>query len=68
MLAFVDYSKPFKVHMDATGLGLGAGLYQTQEDGPDRVISCTCRALAKSERKYPTHQLEFLALKWAVTE
>ena len=43
VLAFVDYSKPFKVHTDASGLDLEVVLYQTQGDAHDRVISCASR-------------------------
>ena len=57
-----------KVNMDASGFGLGAVLYKTQGDGSDRVISYASRTLSKSVRNYPTHKLEFLALKLAVTE
>ena len=39
ILAYADYSKPFKLHTDASGLGLGAILHQTQEDGIDRAIA-----------------------------
>ena len=39
ILACADYSRPFKLHTDASGLGLGAILYQTQEDNTDRVIA-----------------------------
>ena len=67
-LAFAEYSKLFKVHMDASGLGLWAVLYQTQGDGPNRVISYASRTLSKGARKYPANKIEFLALKWAVTE
>ena len=38
-LAYADYSKPFKLHTDTCNLGLGAVLYQTGEDGLDRVIA-----------------------------
>ena len=62
------YSKPFKVNTDAGQLGLGAVLYQKQEDGMNRVIGHVSRSLSKSEKKYPTYKLEFLALKWAVIE
>lgn len=42
-------------------------LYQHQ-DGKDRVVSYASRSLKPSEKNYPAHKLEFLALKWSVTE
>ena len=39
ILDYADYSKPFKLHTDACNLGYGAVLYQTSEDGLDRVIA-----------------------------
>ena len=36
--------------------------------GVKRVIAYASRGLCKSERNYPTHKLEFLALKLAITE
>lgn len=47
--------------------GLGAALYQEQE-GNLRVIAYASRGLSQSESRYPAHKLEFLALKWSVTE
>ena len=67
ILAYPDFHKPFKLYVDASGIGLGASLYQSQDEGPDRVIAYASRSLTKSEAKYPAHKLEFLALKWAVT-
>ena len=67
ILAYADYSLPFKLYTDASGTGLGAVLYQEQ-DGKERVISFASRSLKPSEKNYPAHKLEFLALKWAVTE
>ena len=67
VLAYVDYSLPFKLHIDASSTGLGAVLYQNQ-DGSDRVVAYASRSLKSSENNYSAHKLEFLALKWAVTE
>ncbi|MEW8546424.1 MAG: ribonuclease H family protein, partial [Candidatus Thiodiazotropha sp.] len=67
VLAYADYSLPFTVHTDASLDGLGAVLYQNQ-DGRERVIAYASRSLKPSERNYPAHKLEFLALKWAVSE
>ena len=68
-LAFPDYNIPFSVHCDASQQGLGAVLYQKQ-DGKDKVISFASRSLTDPEKNYNLHsgKLEFLALKWCVTE
>ncbi|KAL1252085.1 hypothetical protein QQF64_019881 [Cirrhinus molitorella] len=52
---------------DASGTGLGAVLVQVQE-GVERVIAYASRGLSPPETRYPAHKLEFLALKWAVTD
>ena len=67
ILAYVDFKKPFKLHTDASILGLGAVLYQEQ-DGVEKVISNASQSLSKSESKYTAHKLEFLCLKWAITD
>ncbi|KAK7883969.1 hypothetical protein WMY93_027092 [Mugilogobius chulae] len=67
VLAFADPKKPYLLHTDASATGLGAVLYQEQE-GQKRVIAYASRGLSRSESRYPAHKLEFLALKWAVTE
>ena len=68
MLAYPDFTKPFKLHIDACDRGLGAILYQDQPDGQEKPISFASRSLSKAESNYPAHNLEFLALKWAVTK
>ena len=51
ILTYADYTKPFKVHTNASEEGLGAILYQTQEDGTDQVIAYISRSLKTSELK-----------------
>ena len=68
ILAYADFSKPFKLHTDVCGTGLGAFLYQTWEDGTKAVIAYASRSLNKAESHYPAHKLEFLTLKWAVVK
>ncbi|XP_024658169.2 retrovirus-related Pol polyprotein from transposon opus [Maylandia zebra] len=67
VLGFADPRKAYVLHTDASSHGLGAALYQ-EEDGRLRVIAYASRGLSNCERRYPTHKLEFLALKWAVTD
>ena len=67
ILAFTDFTKPFKLHVDASTMGFGAILYQEQ-DGNNWVIGNASQALSKNESHYPTHKLKFLALKWAVNQ
>ena len=68
VMAYPDFTKPFKLHIDACDRGLGAILYQDQPDGQEKPISFASRSLSKAESNYPAHKLEFLALKWAVTK
>lgn len=67
VLAFADPSKPYILHTDASSTGLGAVLYQ-EHDGKNKVVAYASRGLSRSESRYSAHKLEFLALKWAVTE
>ena len=55
-------------HTDTSEEGLGAILYQTQDDGTYRVIVYASHSLKKSELKNHSSNLEFLALKWAITD
>ncbi len=67
ILGFADPKLPYILHTDASTSGLGAALYQEQQ-GQKRVVAYASRGLSKCESRYPAHKLEFLALKWAVTE
>ena len=66
VLAFADFKKPFLLETNASIEGLGAVLSQEQDDGhPVAYASC---GLKGGELKYHSSKLEFLALKWAMTE
>ena len=70
VMAFPDFNRSFVVHCDASQDGLGAILYQEQSDGELAVIAYGSRTLTPAEQNYYLHsgKLEFLALKWAITE
>ncbi|XP_049321873.1 uncharacterized protein LOC125782292 [Astyanax mexicanus] len=67
VLAFADPAKPYVLHIDASLHGLGAVLNQEYPEGL-RPVAFASRKLSSSEKNYPVHQLEFLALKWAVVD
>lgn len=67
VLAFSDPTKPYILHIDASFHGLGAVLNQEYPEGL-RPVAFASRKLSASEKNYPVHQLEFLALKWAVVD
>ena len=67
ILAYPDFDLPFILHTDASGAGLGCGLFQIQ-DGSIRVIGYGSRTLTGSEEKYHSSKLEFPALKWAICD
>ena len=68
VLAFADYTKDFLLETDASREGLGAVLSQKQEDGWFHPVAYGSWALTRHKKNYHSTKLEFLALKWAVTE
>ena len=68
ILAYPDFSKSFYIHTDASQKGLGAILFQDNEKKIPQVVAYASRSLVGPEKKYHSGKLEFLALKWAVTE
>ncbi|XP_048108990.1 uncharacterized protein LOC125300872 [Alosa alosa] len=67
VLAFADPNKRYVLHIDASLKGLGAVLNQVHPEGL-RPVAFASRGLTAAERRYHIHQLEFLALKWAVVD
>ena len=68
ILAFADYMKDFLLKTDASKEGLGAVLSQKQADGNYHLVTHGSQALTAHEKNYHSTKLEFLMLKWAVTE
>ena len=70
VLAYADFSLPFILEVDASHSGLGAVLSQEQ-GGKVRPVAYASRGLKPTERNmsnYSSMKLEFVALKWAMTE
>ena len=68
ILAFADCTKDFLLRTDASKEGLGAVLSQKQADGNYHLVAYGSQALTAHEKNYNSTKVEFLALKWAVTE
>ena len=68
ILVFADFQKPFRLETDASKEGLGAVLLQESDDGQYHPVAFASRELKGGEPKCHSSKLEFLALKWAVTE
>ena len=68
VVAFADYTKDFLLESHAFKEGLGAVLSQKQADGQFHPVAYGSQALTAHEKNYHSTKLEFLALKWAVTE
>ena len=68
VLVFTDFKNPFWLETDASKEGLGAVLLQESNDGQYHPVAFASRELKGGEPKYHSSKLEFLALKWAITE
>ena len=67
VLAYANFDLPFILEVDASHDGLGAVLSQEQ-DGKVRPIAYASRSLHPAEKNYSSMKLEFLAMKWAMTD
>ena len=68
VLTFTDFHTPFLLETDASGDGLGTVLSQKQEDGCYHPVTYASRGLKGGELRYHSSKLEFLTLKWVITE
>ena len=68
VLAIADYMKDFLLEMDTSKEGLGAVLSWKQVDRHYHPVAYGRWVLTTYEKNYHSTKLEFLALKWAITE
>ena len=68
VLVFPDFDKPFLLETDASKEGLGVVLSQKQSDRQYHPIAFGSHSLTLAEKNYHSSKLEFLVLKWSVTE
>ncbi|MBW0545325.1 hypothetical protein O181_085040 [Austropuccinia psidii MF-1] len=69
LLLMPDFKLPFKLHIDASGDGLGASLYQfhiIKEKPVEGAICCISRKIKPTEARYGASQMKFLCLVWAL--
>ena len=67
LLAYPDFSKPFFIATDASNVGIGAVIYQyDNEHNSKKYISFQARALTKSERNYSATKRELLGIVFAL--
>ena len=62
ILKFPNWSTKFHVHIDASGLAIGAILPQPGDDGMDYPIVYSSRKLNKAKRNYSTTDREALGM------
>ena len=68
VLSAPDFSRPFKLEVDASALGAGAVLIQEDADGIDHPVCYFSRKFSKAQSRYSTIEQETLALLLALQQ
>lgn len=66
ILKFLDWSKKFHVHIDASTIAVGEILTQPGEDNMDHPNAYASRKLNKHERNYSTIECEGLGMVFSL--
>lgn len=68
VLLVPNYDKIFYIHCDASSVGIGAALVQTDDDNQEHPIAYYSRTLNKAERNYCMTERELHAVVEAVAQ
>ena len=66
ILSRPDPGKIFYIQTDACSTGMGAALYQLDDNGARRIISYASAKFTKTEMRYHSNEQECLAIIWAL--
>ncbi|OWZ11371.1 reverse transcriptase [Phytophthora megakarya] len=66
--AVANQDRPFHVVCDASDFAIGCALMQLDHEGRDRAVYYQSRQLKPTERNYPVHEKELLAMKYALAK
>ena len=66
ILGFPDRDRDYSVYTDASDVGVGAVLTQTDDSGTERVISFASKAFSGAEKNWTTTEKEAFAVVWAL--
>lgn len=64
-LTHPDFNRPFCIQTDASYIGLGAELFQIDNEGQRNTLSFASRSLCGAERNYTVTELELLGILFA---
>ncbi len=66
ILVHPDFTKMFKLYIDASDVGLGVVLMQKDDQEKDRVIYYKAKTFLPAEKNYPTTEKECLMIMWVM--